>query len=161
MENLNKKHGNRTLHRLFDDVNNYHTSTIAHHDLSTIEHQSHFDRGIKRLTSIRDNNVPILFVNISHFTEFDNTIDINNNNNRLYNSIINYGFSDNIRIISIYLMEYLSNIDDICYTYNNHIVYKLKSHGYNSVSDDTQILEILLKHYNMSNLYNIDTMDSL
>ena len=73
MEELNKKHGLRTLHRKFDNINDYHSSTIAHHDLSQQSVQNHFKRGVIRLHNIKTHNIPILFIQISHESEYNNS----------------------------------------------------------------------------------------
>ena len=88
MSNCNFLHGNRTLNRIFDDIGNYHSSTIAHHDLSKEEDILHFKRGIDRLNLIKTKNIPILFVNISHSSEFKN----NFHDKKLVESLKRYGF---------------------------------------------------------------------
>ena len=42
MDKLNEQYGARTLNTIFDNLDDYHSSTIAHHDLSNIEHINHF-----------------------------------------------------------------------------------------------------------------------
>ena len=140
MSEENKMFGFRTLHKLFDDVNYYHSSTIAHHDLSCIEHKQHFIRAINRLNYIKNQNIPILFVNIS--MEFDNT----NYDPDLINSIINYGIT-NMKILSIYKTNTVLETE-LVHTSEFMIIYKIPTHGYDSTIDDVLIKDIIQKSNN-------------
>ncbi len=42
MDKYNKRYGFRTLHRIFDNINNFNSSTFAHHDLSDEKVKDHF-----------------------------------------------------------------------------------------------------------------------
>jgi hypothetical protein len=53
MDKLNEQYGVRTLNTIFDNPDDYHSSTLAHHDLSNIEHINHFKRGLERLEKIK------------------------------------------------------------------------------------------------------------
>lgn len=65
--------GARTFHHLFDDVNNYHKCTFAHHDLSIEEHYNHFKKAINRFNILQNNQLPILFV---HMTSRKNNLSL-------------------------------------------------------------------------------------
>lgn len=150
--NENKKYGLRTLNKMFDDITNYHSATIAHHDLSSEKDMLHFIRGIHRLNYIRKNNIPILFVNISIMAispmEFDNT----NYNPLLIESIKNSGFN-NMKLLSIYKDSSITKTEmmHIC---DNHIIYKIPNCG--DLIDDIKIKEILLTHFKFTNLLCIN-----
>ena len=162
----NESHGYRTINKIFDNVNDYHDATIPHHDLSNNIDKQHFIRGINRLDYIKENNIPILFVNIS--MEFDNTIICQ----PLIDSIINCGFT-NMKVLSIYKMytdeldnEIDSEVDSeieyridnepiLIHISDNHIIYKIHSYGYNDIRDDKVIENILLKHFTFDNLIDI------
>jgi hypothetical protein len=145
---LNKTHGFRTLHKIFDNVLDYHTSTIAHHDLSNEAHQTHFKRGVERLIYIRNNKIPILFVNISHISEFKNNI----NESNLIDSIKKNGFI-NMKLISIFKDNNVKELilNDIS---EFHIIYTIPSYGYDDPRDDKIIETILLKYFKFDNLLN-------
>jgi len=143
----NKQHGFRTLHNIFDDVTNYHSATIAHHDLSRIDHKQHFMRAINRLNYIRSQNIPILFVNIS--MEYDNT----QYDHSLINSIIKSGFN-NMKILSIYKTNTVSKIQ-VVHISEYMIIYKIPSYGYDDVKDDILIKNIIDTHFNCENLLDI------
>ena len=152
-ESCNKEYGIRTLHKIFDDVNDYHSSTIAHHDLSDINTIKHFERGINRLHYIKDNNIPILFVNISYPDIFIN----NTYSESLINSLKIFGFK-NMRIITILCdinaeKTILNYIDDI------YIIYTIKSYGYQDINDSIEINKLLLKHFKFNNLISKDFID--
>ena len=136
----NKIHGFRTLHKLFDNINEYHTATIAHHDLSCIEHKQHFLRAINRLNYIKNQNIPILFINIS--MEYDNA----HYDSTLIDSIIKNGFN-NMKILSIYKTNTISEIE-LVHTSEFMIIYKIPTHGYDDIKDDIIIIDIIQKHIN-------------
>lgn len=148
MHKENEIHGFRTLHKLFDDVNDFHSSTIAHHDLSCSKHMQHFLRGINRLNYIRDQNIPILFVNIS--MEYDNT----HNDPCLIDSIVKSGFN-NMKILSIYKTNTVSE-RQLVHISEFMIIYKIPTHGYDNINDDIIIKDIILTHFNCDNLLNIN-----
>lgn len=141
MASLNNLHGKRTLHRLFDNINDYHSATIAHHDMSNEEHIEHFKRGLLRLDYIKHNHIPILFVNISHSSEFNNSFP----NPKLIQSIRQNGFS-NMKLLSIYL-DNTAIGTTMKYMDDYHIIYITHSDGYNSISDDTRIRDIIMRHF--------------
>jgi hypothetical protein len=151
----NKTYGYRTLNKIFDDINNYHSATFAHHDLSIDSVKEHFTRGIERLTHIKNNNIPILFINISGITEFKNNI----YNGQLTESIKNNGFN-NFKILSIYMDNMLTNktllhIDDY------QIIYSIPCDKYHEDGVDYNIImEILSTHFTYNNLLTINEITS-
>ena len=148
MSEENKIHGCRTLHKLFDNINEYHSSTIAHHDLSCKEHKQHFLRAINRLNYIKNQNIPILFVNIS--MEYNNT----NYDPALIDSIIKNGFN-NMKILSIYKTNTVSEME-LVHISEFMIIYKIPTHGYVDTKDDIIIMDIIQKHFNCENLVDIN-----
>ena len=68
-----KNFGKRILHRGFDDMNDYHSSTIPHHDIRKQKDWDHFQRTIERFDKLRKNNIPTLFLNTSYVPEYINT----------------------------------------------------------------------------------------
>jgi hypothetical protein len=148
----NKKHGCRTLHRVFDDIDDYHSSTIAHHDLSDVKSKQHFQRGLERLRYMKEKNLPILFVDISSSTEFDNTVP----NKLLAESIIKNGFT-NMKILSIWKDETgKTTVPTLVTEDTHHIIYKMPSYGYYSVHDDPVIRQIIERHFIVDKLLTID-----
>jgi hypothetical protein len=59
---LNDEHGNRTLNINFDNINEWHGATIAHHDLSDEKVKDHFERAITRFYKLLKHKIPTLFV---------------------------------------------------------------------------------------------------
>jgi hypothetical protein len=151
MEVENKRYGYRTLHKLFDNIHDYHSSTIAHHDLSNPLHIKHFERGIQRLNHIKDNQIPILFVNISIEYEFNNTCEVS----KLIESLKKYGFK-NIKIISIYKTSKQMDKPTLLHMDDYHIAYEMYSYGYDDIRDDVVIKNILLTHFNLDHLLSIN-----
>jgi hypothetical protein len=161
---LNKTYGYRTLHKLFDDINDYDSSTIAHHDLSIEKHREHFKRGIHRLNYIKEQNIPILFIHISFF--FDNT----SYTQELVDSIKNNGFN-NMKILSIYKDENIYETQ-LIHLSENHIIYKIPTFAkntqkqnyanfdYSDPRDDAIIREIISIHFNFENLLSIEDIPS-
>jgi hypothetical protein len=151
MNNDNNKYGFRTLNKEFHNIEDFHSATFAHHDLTNYNDKSHFFRGLERLVYIRNNNIPILFVNIS--MEYDNT----NNYSKLICSIINNGFK-NMKILSIYKTNCVNKIE-LIYISDHIIIYKIPTDGYDSIEDDNIIINIIIniikEHFNYDNLLNI------
>jgi hypothetical protein len=166
MNEENKLYGFRTLNKFFDNIDDYHSATFAHYDLSKSEHKQHFLRGLHRLNYIRDKNIPILFVNISK--EYDNSDNYNffskeYDNSQydpcLIDSIIKYGFS-NFKILSIYKTKNISEIQLVHSSYYM-IIYKIPTYGYDDVRDDVIVDELIRKHYNLDKLLSINDFDGL
>jgi hypothetical protein len=140
----------RTLNKVLDDVNDYHSSTIAHHDMGDEDVKLHFQRGIKRLEYIRDNNIPILFVDMS--MEFDNR----NPDKRLAESIIKYGIT-NMKIISIWKDSFGGTTEPtLLHEDDHHIIYSIRSEGYEAPHDDCIIKDVLHRHFKFDNLITVD-----
>lgn len=146
---LNKEHGFRTLNRLFDVPTNFHSATIAHHDLSTEKDQEHFKRGLQRLEYIKEKELPVLFVHIS--MDFNNT----HPNPALISSILAGGFK-HMKVLSIYKTETPVAKPKLLHESTNHIIYKMHTDGYNDPREDSIIEAILLKHFKFSKLLTLD-----
>jgi hypothetical protein len=155
MEACNKESGYRTFHSLFDDPNNYYDATFSHHDLSNPSHQAHFHRGLQRLETLKKNNIPVLFVNISHSAEYCNL----HNTEKFAESIRTSGFA-NMKLLCVYVDknargETLHHIDD------TRIVYTISGSIGNKLSEDARkIHDILNRHYSLT-LLSIDQVDSM
>lgn len=149
-ENETGRWGPRTLNKILDDVDDYHSSTIPHHDLSDENIKHHFQRGLKRLEYIKENNIPILFVDIS--MEFDNRVP----DKRLAESIIKNGFSK-MNIISIW-KDGTGRVTEptLLYADDYHIIYEIPSQGYYAPADDSIINDVLNRHYKFDNLIKVD-----
>lgn len=150
-DQCNKKYGYRTLNKMFDNINDYHSATFAHHDLSVDSVKQHFTRGIERLVHIKNNNIPILFINISGITEFKNNI----YNLQLTESIKNSGFN-NFKIISIYMDNMITDIE-LLYSDDYQIIYSAPCKIYNEDYINSDIItEILSTHFTFNKLLTID-----
>jgi hypothetical protein len=77
IDELNKKHGLRTIHTQFDcyDVNDYdktyHLATFAHHNLNDNNTKEHFERCFKRLDIIKHHKMKTLFCLFIHVNDKD------------------------------------------------------------------------------------------
>jgi len=143
----NQQHGFRTLNKMFDNPYDFHSATIAHHDLSSDKDKQHFKRAITRLNYIKDHNIPILFINIS--MEYDNTY----YDPVLVESIIKYGIK-NMKILSIYKTNTVSEIQ-LVHISEYMIIYKMPTYGYDDIRDDNTIKGIIQKHFICDKLMNI------
>lgn len=160
----NKRWGNRTLHYIFDDVNNYHSATIAHHDLSNNDHIDHFSRGMRRLQFIKKKSIPILFLILSTNKE---PVDASIKDERLLNSLIEFGFT-NMHLAVFNLNETIES-DYKIYSDETYSIYNIKSSGYRDIKDnrakkkeflyDKKILKILNYNFDFSNLLTIKDID--
>jgi len=148
MEHLNIKHGFRTLNSNFDDIHDYHSATIAHHDLSNNKDKQHFIRGLDRFEYIRDNKISILFINIA--MEFDNT----NQDPNLISAFKDYGFTK-FRILSIFKSIVISQM--VLLSESEYmLVYMIPSYGYNDEKDDKVIENIIQLHFKYDSLIDIN-----
>ena len=154
MDELNTIHGFRTLHKIFDDVNNYHSATIAHHDLSNEEHKKHFTRALQRLEYIKEKNIPILFVHISISTDYDNT----NENPELIESIRRFGIS-NMKVLSILKTTSISEPERV-HISDFQIIYKIPTYGFKDPRDDPLIHEIIQRHFKVDTLMTIQELEN-
>lgn len=144
----NDTSGFRTLNKVFDNVNDYHDATIAHHDLSTKKGKSHFERGIQRLNIITEQNIPILFIDMSASWDFKN----NYHNQELIDSILRYGFT-NMMLFSFYEDNSIPE-SKLIYSDKYHHVYTIPSKNkLNYVRD------ILYSNFNLDNLLTIEYFD--
>lgn len=155
---LNIKHGNRTLHRIFDDINDYHSSTIPHHDLSIPEHKEHFERGILRLNKIKTNNIPIVFIQLSNELEYNNS----EPHHKLFNSFKEVGFN-NYFLIQIFTSR---NIQEKEIKVNdNYIIFHIQIdtnyHDTKNTSYDKKISEILHERFDLNDLISKETIDNM
>jgi hypothetical protein len=151
MDSYNKAHNQfRTLNKIFDDTSDYHSSTFAHHDLSSDEDFNHFARGVDRLNYIKKHNIPILFMNI--LQEQYNIPDVID----LVKSITNNGFT-NMKVLIIRIDEYTdtpvinySGENCICYT----IPFTIRGGIAESIDTD-MIKSILNRHFTFNKLLSI------
>ena len=160
IRSMRKKPYVRTMNKLFDDMDDWDSSTIPHYDLSTEKDMGHILRCIERFNKIRDNNIFTLFLNISVASEYNNTI----NTEKLVEVLNNTKWS-NFHIIFIYFSEKKEEkkinkifsdkfksgyiINDTCYT--NSKEYKKAS----------IYLKEILKEYNINNLFSINHINNL
>jgi hypothetical protein len=61
-KSLNEEYGNRTLNINFDNINEWHGATIAHHDLSDETVKDHFERAVTRFYKLFMHKIPTLFI---------------------------------------------------------------------------------------------------
>ena len=155
METCNKERGFRTFHSLFDDPSNYYDATFSHHDLSDPLHQAHFARGLQRLDTLKNNNIPVLFVNISHSSEYCNI----HNTDKFEESIRKMGFS-NMKLLCIYI-DKRAKVETLNYIGESRIVYTIPGNIGNELSEDARkVKEILNRHYSFD-LLTIQQVDSM
>lgn len=160
MAKENETWGLRTLHRLFDDISDFHSATIAHHDLSNIEVKNHFKRGVERLDKIKHHNIPILFVQISHVDEYNNSI----RNDELAESVIKAGFNGVVLSVYYFTSEKSHTMKEGVQVYENQIILCIETHvpyGQTSEENNKKILSLIEKYFDVSNLMSIDDIDNL
>lgn len=158
------KYGYRTLHRLFDNLNRFHSAFMPHHDYRNDDVKEHFQRGIGRLEKIKKHGIPTLFVQLSEFDDYDNSVQ----NNELVESIKNSGYDGNVLSICTYKPEKHPTLKEKLEVFKNQIVYtvpgQFKRIPFNSkaqVSAKTKILDVVNKYYDVSNLASITDIDAL
>lgn len=111
---------------------------------------------MERLEKIKKYKIPILFVQISHESCFNNSL----KNDKLIKSIIDSGF-ENMFLLSIYVFtsnKYKEKIE----VYDNCIVCCIKIGGtYGNEKYDNYILRILKTYFDFSNLITKNEIDNL
>lgn len=149
----------RTMNNKFDNINNWHDATIAHHNLFLEKDKNHIERCIKRFNIIRDNNIPTLFINISSYPEYNNTLD----NKKILN-ILNETNWKNFHILFIYFNG--KNDKSINNIINNefmsiYIVNDTCNTSEKEYLKGAKYLEKILKNYNIENLLSIDYINNI
>ena len=149
----------RTMHKLFDDINDWHYSSIPHYDLSTEKDMGHMLRCIERFNKIRDNNIPTLFLNISVASEYDNTI----NTEKLVDALDKTNWN-NFHIIFIYFNEQNDKKINKIFSDKFKTIYTI-----NDTCDTTSkeydkatlYLAEIFKEFNINNLVSINYINNL
>ena len=131
IKTYNYKFGERTLYKRFDNLNNFHSATFAHHIMDKEEHYKHFQRCIGRFHIIRDKRLRILFVFFIHQDEDRNHFGILGNKKTL--ELVNYLKSEGYNFHMLYI--YLENINKEAYTkifqnldYSLYIIHNVDKH---------------------------------
>lgn len=154
---LNKLYGFRTFNKFFDDIDNIYTTTFAHHDLSLDKDYQHFERGIQRLNYILKNNIPILFVNLSHINEFNNL-----ENTELIIDCLKEKKYDNFHILFINISNEEKDNIELILKDKYKTIYNIYNVKYESNEKLDNIIKlIILNNFNIDNLIDKDTIDNL
>lgn len=139
-QELNREHGNRTLHILYDDLKDWHSATIAHHDMSDEKVKDHFERAVTRFYKLLWNRVPTLFIYTGPAVNFEKCVKLVNimskENNPNFHILFCF-FVENSPITKIYNDEHMSI--------------------YNFIHEDR--LDQILADYDLSSLITIDEID--
>ena len=149
----------RTMHKLFDNINDWDSSTIPHYDLSTEKDMDHMLRCIERFNKIRDNNIPTLFLNISVASEYDNTI----NTEKIVDSLCKTNWN-NFHIIFIYFNEQNDKKINKIFSDKFKTIYTINDTcSTNSKEYDKAALYLaeIFKEFNINNLVSIDYINDL
>ena len=160
MHHNTRKFGHRTLHRLFDDIDDFHSATFPHHDLSRQDMVDHFTRGLRRLNSIKKHEIPILFVNISHCTEFNNL----ENTDTIVQALLDTNHTS-FHVVFIYVVN--SDVDEIIPIESDAYksVYKVNctNHAYRFCNNQmvTAVDTILKSKFQLDDLMTMQEVDAL
>ena len=149
----------RTLHKLFDNLENWDSSTIAHYDLTTEKDMNHILRCIERFNKLRDNNIPTLFFNISIASEYDNTKDTE----KVVDIFHNTNWT-NFHIIFIYFNEKSEKEINKIFCDKFKTIYVI-SDTCNTNSDEYDkgalYFSKILKEFNIGNLLTLTNINNL
>ena len=149
----------RTMHKLFDNINDWDSSTIPHYDLSTEKDMNHMLRCIERFNKIRDNNIPTLFLNISVASEYDNTI----NTEKIVDSLCKTNWN-NFHIIFIYFNEQNDKKINKIFSDKFKTIYTINDTcATNSKEYDKSALYLaeIFKEFNINNLVSVNYVNDL
>jgi len=149
----------RTIHKLFDDINDWDSSTIPHYDLSTEKDMNHMLRCIERFNKIRDNNIPTLFLNISVASEYDNTI----NTEKIVDSLCKTNWN-NFHIIFIYFNEQNDKKINKIFSDKFKTIYTINDTCHTSSKEyDKAALYLaeIFKEFNINNLVSVNYVNDL
>tara|TARA_B000000475_G_C15863230_1_gene393082 strand:+ start:31 stop:699 length:669 start_codon:yes stop_codon:yes gene_type:complete len=149
----------RTMHKLFDDLEDWDTSTIPHYDLTTQKDMNHMLRCIERFNKIRDNNIPTLFLNISVASEYNNTI----NTEKIVDCLCKTNWN-NFHIIFIYFNEESQKKINKIYSDKFKTIYVISdtcNTNSNEYDKCAVYLNKILEDFNINNLVSIDFINNL
>lgn len=155
-----REFGHRTLNRVFDNIEDFHSATFPHHDLSKEDMIDHFTRGIRRFNSIKKHTIPILFVNISHSTEFNNL----ENTDTIVDALLDTNHT-NFHMVFIYVVN--SDVDEIIPLESNEYksVYKVNctNHAYRFSNNEMlkAVDTILNTKFQLDDLMTMQEVDAL
>lgn len=158
MTDLNEKHGFRTLHRDFDNTEDYHSATQAHHDLSTIADTNHFVRGIQRLEKMKRNHVPVLFLNTSDVHLFCASEPMSCQS--VVDTLIRCGW-EKFHVVFIYFSG--SGRNEIMETRSTPF-FTIYEHGHYTSEVDcvsTGVVQSVMSRFQLNNLITISELDEL
>lgn len=153
---LNQKHGFRTLHRDFDNIENYHSATQAHHDLSNSKDMNHFVRGIQRFEKMRNEKIPILFLNVSDANMFYNSDP--GSCQEVIDTLLKSGW-EVFHVVFLYFSG--SGFHELVEKYSTPF-YTLYEHGHYTSEVDpvtTGVIKSLTGQFHLKNLVTIEEID--
>jgi hypothetical protein len=140
---LNEEFGNRTLNVMLDDINDWHSATIAHHDMSEPAVIAHFERAVTRFYKLINNNVRTLFVYTGILIMFDEC-------EQLVNKFKDHNNYTNFHIIFCEIQEDIPKIQKM--HSNEHMSIYLARHE--------RDLKEILQQYDLTDLITLNEIDS-
>lgn len=147
MNELNNKHGYRTLHKKYNfnindnDYNNFHNALFPHHNLKNEDTVKHFERCFERLKTIEVNKTRILFCLFFH-PNYGNDIEVPMNDIKRLEIFLRNKY--NCKLLVCNFIHYRN------YYYKWKIIYNSDSLIYIHVNNSSHIFQV-----QKNNLYEI------
>ena len=148
-EDLLKEYGPRTMHSKFDKLNNFHSATFAHHDLSIPSTKEHFNRAKNRFNLINSRNIPTLFVSIA-CRHLNNSLEDCLKLGELMRDLNKNAFTLILNLVEAFSTEEIIP----CFKNKNCAVYTDVNDG--NVNKCKTYFKSLIQQYDIGNLLNKD-----
>lgn len=123
MNELNNKHGYRTIHRKYNfnrkDINaSYHNALFPHHNLKNEDTTKHFERCFERLKIIEENKIKTLFCLFFH-PNYGNDIEVSMNDIKRIEDFLTNKYNCKLLVCNFHYKDYaykwkiISNSDSL------------------------------------------------
>ena len=172
-QQMNRSFGPRTLVIGYDNILNYHSALLPHHDLTEEKSYKHFMRGLERLEKLSNLGLPILFIITANIDDdrsftfnYDQTKEISDQLLRDYNAhtlVILAGYSQENKIFKSEDREILINNKNYNFYINKESPdLTIVQHKYSNRYDEELLFHTVITNYfNPNDLVTLKQLDSI
>ena len=140
---LNEEFGNRTLNVMLDDINDWHSATIAHHDISEPSVVAHFERAVTRFYKLINNNIRTLFIHTGIYIQLHDC-------EQLVDKFKEQNYT-NFHIVFFIIDQDMSPIAQLLHSSEHMTLY---------IAKHENSLDQVLQQYDLTDLITLNEIDS-